>query len=187
MEVLKKAVPLDGSYVPLGGDMLSNGDHPLLIIESVYYLDKYSMRVDKNYYEHLSRHELIQELLRRREIIWQQHRLDEKMFPGKIDPVIRATMTYYQYLISHDYARYQRIYYSKYFLKPLRKRRVKIGVKAMVKTNHSWCVRVGTNALPCMFWYGTKAMPVSFLINNNFVYRGNLYTDILGRNIERGQ
>lgn len=88
-------------------------------------------------------------------------------------------MSYRRYLTLNDSKTFKRLYLSKYRDKPETKVRAVTGRKLMVKTEHAIC-RFGGTDKKCRYWGGKKALPLSYLINQNFVYHGNLYEDMLG-------
>jgi hypothetical protein len=187
---------IDKNYVPQVGDVLSNNKHSCITIETVYDLDRSSYRVNKNYNDDLFKYEALKQVVRRKEIIWDQHKLDFQLFPvtspahrGADEEQtleIRKNLTLAMYLVYNDNKQYKRIYCSKYCLGPDKKVRVITGAKTMVRVNHGLCrekVEV-TQYYPsgqrgCYYWYGKHATPLISLINQKFVYHGNIYKDML--------
>ena len=171
---------IDKDYVPKIGDVLSNDIHPCIIIETIYSLDKKSLRVNKNYNDHMFKHELLHGVIQKREIIWEQHKFDLEFFPETNSPnpfADRINVSYRTYCFYHDHKRYQRLYQSKYYSQPDRKVRVVIGQNPMVRVSHVLCIYSnGKNR--CYYWGGKNAMALSSLVNQKFVYQGNIYTDI---------
>jgi hypothetical protein len=183
---------IDKDYEPHVGDVLSSIEHSLIIIENIYNLDKKSYVVNKNYNDHLFKHELLHKVITRREIIWEQHKLDLKLFPEKVinKHVQRQNMSYLLYCMYNDYPRYHRLYQSKYYYPPTNKIRVVTGKKPMVRVNHGLCFKkvedskrkyYPTGQIGCCYWYGKKATPLVSLINQKFVYNGNIHKDIILR------
>jgi hypothetical protein len=186
MQTQEKSTIIDKDYVPQPGDVLSNDEHSLIIIEQVYSLNKTSLRVNRNYNDHVFKYELLQKVIRRREAIWNQHKNDFKLFP---DPTERTQnrdkLFYHMYLYYNDYNRYERLYMSKYSSLPTRKNRVVIGQKTMVRANHIFCelTNANGNMRGCNKWYGKYATPLTYLINKKFVFQGNIRDDfMLGQN-----
>ncbi len=191
MKTQEKSVVIDKNYVPRVGDVLSNVTHPLVIVERVYALPKRSLRVNRNYYDQLFKHELIKKVIEKREIIWEQHKNDLKLFPEVALLGRDHTNTLYKtYLFYNDRNRHERLYRSKYAYAPNRKIRVITGFKTMVRLSHGLCRYQPIlshheqndqdyYSRACPYWYGKHATALSYLINNQFIYCGNINTDIL--------
>jgi hypothetical protein len=194
---MKLQTVIDKDYVPQVGDVLSNDKHSCITIEMIYKLDRYSYRVNRNYNDDLFKYEALKKVIRRKEIIWSQHKFDFQLFPvtspahrgndeeQTID--IRKNITFHIYLFYNDNKQYQRLYNSKYDFPPQRKSRVIIGKKIMVRVNHSLCreevpadeKQYHSSGRGCYYWYGKKATPLGSLVNQKFVYHGNIYSDLL--------
>jgi len=187
----EESVVIDKSYVPKVGDILWNDDHPLITIQSVYALDKTSLRVNKNYNLKLLKHEALMKITARKEEIWNQHKNDLKFFPE----ISRKQVTinrdknvkYFSYLFYNNYNQYKRLYQSKYSSPPTRKVKVVTGQKTMVRVTHGLCksfyIHNGKQMIKsCFYWGGIKSTAVSTLITQNFKYLGNIYQDLLEEN-----
>lgn len=194
----EKAVQIDKSYVPKIGDILCNGAHPLIIIQNVYYLDKISYRVDKSYNLQLIKHEALKKIIRRKEIIWSQHKEDLRLFPEAEDKVYPNNMdtsnrkdpnlNFWTYLYHNDRHQCRRLYHSRYSSIPSRKIRVIIGKKTMVTVGHGLCKTFVKNIdgtidmYKCYHWDGYGSNPLSALVTQGFKYIGNIYYDYLEEN-----
>ena len=182
MATQKKPILIDKDYKPIVGDVLSNDMHPFVIVQAVYSLDKISVRVNKKFYEQEARYNVLQKIIYRKEVIWQQHKLDLSLYPDNTGSnPNRANWNYNRYLAYNDVNKLYRLYNSKYSLYPARKIKVVIGKKIMVKANHALCIshRDDGRMLPCGYWYGGYSMPLTKLINNDYLYHGNLYTNFM--------
>jgi hypothetical protein len=169
---------IDKNYIPLPGDILSNNYHSLMIVEKSYNLEKRSYRINKNYNEHMTRYEWLEKVIRRKEIIWDQHKNDLKLFPDKNQrssrvnmsyDTSRVKMSYNTYCYFNDYNQFKRLYGSKYRNFPNRKVLVTTGVKKMIRISHATCSC--TNG----FWGYSKGTPLSSLITKKSVYKGNIH------------
>jgi len=173
---------IDKYYVPRVGDVLSNDEHSLATIEIVYSLNRMSSRINRSYNDQLFKRELLKKVIQRKEIIWDQHKLDYKLFPeassiGQTGGEKRKSTDYMMYCFYNDMKQYKRLYCSKYRYEPNPKIRVVTSQKTMVRVNHGLCLR--DNEHKCYYWGGKHATPLSLLINQKFIYHGNIYSDIL--------
>jgi hypothetical protein len=191
----QKNIIVDKKYLPMPGDILSNDCHSSVIIDRVYLLPKYSRRVDKNYNDNLFKHEVCRKIIQRKEIIWTQHKFDILMFPENVRTlrINREHMDFREYCLESNLKQYNRLYKSKYYLLPQRKKKVQIGFKTMVKINHSMCgwqlrshgsIIQGVNR-EC--FAGRFSVSVSYLINHYYKYLGNIFIDIVSPFVVSGQ
>jgi hypothetical protein len=183
----QKSTVVDKDYVPRVGDVLSNYEHPLITIEVVYERNRYSSRVNRNYNDQLFKYEVLQKIIQRKEIIWHQHKYDLQLFPTtntSIHPTLkdRDNLTYPLYLFYNDNQQYHRLYASKYHYKPTTKVSMVIGTKTVVRASHALCThqQVGSGVIiSCDYWYGKRATALTYLVNHNYIYKGNIYDDIM--------
>jgi hypothetical protein len=182
MKTQEKSVVIDKNYVPRVGDVLSNATHPLVIVERVYTLPKRSSRVNKNYNDHLFKHEALKKIIKRKEIIWEQHKFDYRLFPEQnvshlLSRSNRKNLFYSVYLFYTNPEQYKRLYTSNYRYSPQRRNRVIIGKKTMVTINHGLCFKIynSREKTPCLAWYRRYSVPLSYLINQKYAYQGNIY------------
>ena len=185
-----KHTRIDKDYMPLPGDVLSNEHHPLIIIEGIYYLNKTSSKVNRNYNDQIVKHELLKKIITRKEAIWNQHKLDYTLFPerttnNQTGGDKRNNINYQRYCFYNDQRQYVRLYKSRYTFPPTSKIRVVTGKKTMMRVNHGLCKSnyvsadgtIGTKS--CTYWYGRQSMPLTLLVSKGFIYHGNVYNDTL--------
>jgi len=174
---------INKNYRPICGDMFSTDSglksghklsHSLMIIENVYELHRKSSRINRNYNDQLFKHELWKKLTERREIIWNQHKNDLKLFPNKNDYFAkkypdRSKASYTVYCYYNDSKRYGRLYNSKYEYPPSKKVQVITGTKIMLRISHGVCSCTGN------YSGYSQATPLSALITKKAIYKGNLF------------
>lgn len=187
----EESVVIDKDFLPKLGDVLWNNHHPLITIQSIYSLDKRSLRVNKKYNLQVTKHEWLMKVIARKEAIWSQHKNDLSFFPEKnVNNITinRDNITYMGYCFHNDTKQYDRLYRSRYFVMPPRKERVLIGQKTIVRVSHGLCkfrhpLSFNVNGImvpqsvSCGYYGGTYATPLSFLISQQFKYLGNIYED----------
>ena len=164
---------IDKNYTPRPGDILSNNYHSLMIVEKFYTLDRASRRINRNYNEQLTRYEWLKKVIRRKEIIWDQHKNDLKLFPDKKQAssnISRVNMSYKTYCYYNYPNQFDRLYGSKYRNFPKRKVLVTTGVKKMMRISHATC-----SCTNDFFGGYSKATPLSSLITQKTVYKGNIH------------
>lgn len=200
-----KGILLDKDYKPQMGDVLYlEGEHPFAMIQGIYVLDRYGMRKDKDFNKKMIRHEVLHKIIRRKEIIWSQHREDFEYFPNNIredhpryyylTSLSRDSMSYNFYCSVYKQREHQRLYNSKYYYEPVEKIRTKIGERTMITVNHSFCrsnidIKDGVIVMgkqTGQYWYGLcsyygskRSLPLSHYINNQYRYIGNVYLDVI--------
>ena len=176
---------IDKSFQPKIGDVLSNDNHNLLIVQGFYTLGKYSYRINRSYNDHIFKQQWLKKAIQRNEAIWEQHKNDLKLFPTTTDdPTFprdsRDDITYKLYLYYSNHSKYTRLYRSKYIQPPAKKVRVNTGDKIMVRVNHVLCnkkfnVNVINPYKPLYSCYwGRESIALSSLITQKFMYMGNI-------------
>ena len=178
---------LDKSYVPNIGDILRLRDnHPFVVIENVYFLNKRGIRVNKDYDKEYIRHLALQKIIRRKEIIWSQHKNDFDLFPETIiyrTTATRDTMTYSGYCLMQRQAEFNRLYNSKYTIAPKRKKTQITGEQMIVTATHRLCkfgIETEENEEPrdityCSHYGATRSLPLSRYITQGYECIGNVY------------
>ena len=185
----EESLVIDKSYVPQLGDVLWNELHPLVVIQGIYALDKRSSRVNRSYDLQVLKHKALQKIITRKEIIWEQHRHDLRIFPERNRNNTtnnRTNITYMGYLLHNDMNQYIRLFRSKYSDMPPKRISVVTGKKPMVIVSHGLCKNrvasetFGTYAgYACRRWGGRNSQSVISLVNQGFKYLGNICTDLL--------